>query len=716
MAKLVNNQWRTRAAVALVIAATLAGCGRRDDNDDGDGGNGNGGGGNANNPTDTFAITSMNRLVRFSRTSPAVGNAVNITGLAPNETVLGFDFRPADGTLVVLGSSGRLYRLNITDGTTTLLSTLSADNTDTTQPFTALDGTSFGVNFNPVPDRLRVVSNTGQNLRINVTNGAVTTDGPLSSADVTATSYNNSFSSACRTRLFYINTMTNQLLTTDDPNLGMLVGVGNLDVDTGVTINGFEVLTTTDSTNTITNTALVVLTTPATAASPATSTLNTVNLATAELSNPQTITGLAAGETIAAISMAPPNGTPNQALGDLVAVTESNRLISFNAGSPQKLCTAPVRITNLQSGDNVLGIDVRPSDGLLYAVGSGGRLYTINTTIGTNFANATPGPLLQSAASSSFNGLNGDDFGFDFNPTNNNLRLVSNRGQNLSIDVELGAVTTQTALNPGNPSVTAAAYTNSVRGAGSTTLFVINTGNETLSIQGMPVTMPANGILVPQGNLNSGDVTGVSGFDINGQTGVAVAALTLASTPGVTDLFTINLSSGLATRVNTIGVNERIRGLAFASAVTPMVTAVTADNQLITFDPATPDALVDTVRIEGLQGGESVIALQVQSNTKLRITTDGQRTYTLDAITGEATLVAGTEMAVQSRPAALTTAAGVRLSATASSGGGLSFGVSATPLGQSRLFKLDAGGQATAVGMIGPSGTATIRALAIRMN
>jgi len=121
MTKLVNTQWRTRAAVALVLAASLAGCGRRDDLDDN--GAGNGGGNNStNNPTDTFAITSANRLVTFSRSSPSIKTAVNITGLAANETILGFDVRPADGTLIALGSSGRLYRLN-TDGSTALMST-----------------------------------------------------------------------------------------------------------------------------------------------------------------------------------------------------------------------------------------------------------------------------------------------------------------------------------------------------------------------------------------------------------------------------------------------------------------------------------------------------------------------------------------------------------------------------------------------------------------
>ena len=99
----------------------------------------------------------------------------------------------------------------------------AADATDTTNPFTALDGTDFGVDFNPVVDRLRVVSNTGQNLRINVDSGATITDGALNTAGATRTgvsaaAYTNSFASACRTTLFYIDTATDRLLTTSDPN------------------------------------------------------------------------------------------------------------------------------------------------------------------------------------------------------------------------------------------------------------------------------------------------------------------------------------------------------------------------------------------------------------------------------------------------------------------------------------------------------------------
>ncbi len=719
MTKLVNTRWRTRAAVALVIAASLAGCGRRDDLDDGSGDGGGGGGGNStNNPTDRFAITSANRLVTFSRNNPSVRTAVNITGLAANETFVGFDVRPADSTLIGVSNAGRLYRIN-TDGTTTMIAQLAAAASDGTDPFMALDGTSFGVNFNPVPDRLRVVSNTGQNLRIDVSNGATVTDSTLSSINVTATTYTNSFPSACRTVLYYINTTTNQLLSTLNPNLGMLTTVGNLTINGNpitATVSGFEVFTLSDSTTSgPANTALVVLT------SAGVSSLMTLNLGTAALINMQTIGGLNAGETITSISMAPPNSIPTQALGELVAVTAgTNRLISFNAASPQKLCTPATRITGLQAGDNVLGIDTRPRDSLLYAVGSGGRLYTISTVAGMNFAAATMGPLLQPASGSQFNGLIGNEFGLDFNPMTDRLRMVSNLGQNLSINVADGTVMLNTALNPANPGVTAAAYTNSLPNANATTLYVIDTSNETLSIQGQPATMPANGILVQQGSLGIPDVTGSSGFDIDGRNmaGVGVAALTLASTtPAASDLFNINLSTGAAERVtpvSTIGGGERIRALAFASTPAPMLMAVTSDNQLITFDAETPDTLVDQVAIDGLQGGESVVALQTQAGGTLQITTDGQRTYTLDATTGKASLMASASVTV-ARPTAPTSASGVRFTATAAVNG-LSFGAQLTGLNQSRLFSLDASGTPTAVGMIGPSGTASVRALAIRMN
>ena len=72
-----------------------------------------------------------------------------------------------------------------------------------------------------------MISDTGQNLRINVDTGATITDDALNSAGATrtgvsATAYTNSFATACRTTLFYIDINTDRLLTTSDPNLGTL--------------------------------------------------------------------------------------------------------------------------------------------------------------------------------------------------------------------------------------------------------------------------------------------------------------------------------------------------------------------------------------------------------------------------------------------------------------------------------------------------------------
>ena len=62
----------------------------------------------------------------------------------------------------------------VKSGATTFVSVLVAYPLDTTSPFFAgLSGTAFGIDFNPVVDRLRITSNAGQNLRTNVVSGGV---------------------------------------------------------------------------------------------------------------------------------------------------------------------------------------------------------------------------------------------------------------------------------------------------------------------------------------------------------------------------------------------------------------------------------------------------------------------------------------------------------------------------------------------------------------
>ena len=175
-----------------------------------------------------MGLTSTNALVTFDRATP--GNAsqpVSITGLLfTNEQILGIDRRPATGQLVDLGSSGNLYALHSGSGAASFVSVLSG---------AALTGNSFGVDLNPVVDRLRLTSNSGQNLRVNVDTGAATVDGALNGASswIAAAAYFNNFASATSTTLYGIDTVQDALLIQAPPNNGTQTLVGALSVNSG---------------------------------------------------------------------------------------------------------------------------------------------------------------------------------------------------------------------------------------------------------------------------------------------------------------------------------------------------------------------------------------------------------------------------------------------------------------------------------------------------
>jgi hypothetical protein len=126
----------------------------------------------------------------------------------------------------------------------TLASTLAADAADTTNPFAGLTGNAFGVDFNPVADRLRVVSDAGQSLRINVDTGFVTTDTNLNpgTPQVVAVAYRSSFPMTTATQLVDVDLATNNLQLQNPPNDGVLTPIGVLDPTlTFTNVAGFDV-------------------------------------------------------------------------------------------------------------------------------------------------------------------------------------------------------------------------------------------------------------------------------------------------------------------------------------------------------------------------------------------------------------------------------------------------------------------------------------------
>jgi hypothetical protein len=193
-----------------------------------------------------YALTTENELRRFDSATPSpLGPALPITPLQMSETIVGIDFRPQSNLLYGIGSSNRLYLINTTSGAATQVGGPGG--------FTpALSGTEFGIDFNPVPDRLRVVSDADQNLRLNPNDGTVAgSDSPLvyrtgdpnfgANPNVVGSAYTNNFLGATTTTLYGIDSGTDVLTIQDPPNMGQLATVGPLNFDFSA-MTGFEVL------------------------------------------------------------------------------------------------------------------------------------------------------------------------------------------------------------------------------------------------------------------------------------------------------------------------------------------------------------------------------------------------------------------------------------------------------------------------------------------
>jgi len=202
-----------------------------------------------------YGLTDSNRLLSFSAASPGdIETNVKITGIPDGADLIGIDFRPADGllyTVAKVGTTGSLYTIDPESGQATFVATLVMPGTTT--PI-VLQGTQFGFDFNPMADALRIVSDTGQNLRVLPSTraagavGTTFTDGTLNYAGVTATgvtgaAYTNNVRMATATTLYDIDSNLDQLVIQSPPNSGTLVRVGNLGVDTASFV-GFDIRTT----------------------------------------------------------------------------------------------------------------------------------------------------------------------------------------------------------------------------------------------------------------------------------------------------------------------------------------------------------------------------------------------------------------------------------------------------------------------------------------
>lgn len=181
------------------------------------------------------------KLVTFKVDRPSRFTAgAAVTGLAGDHSLVGIDYRVQNGKLYGVGNLGGLYLIDA-----------KAAATKVGQLSVALSGTSFGVDFNPAANALRIISDTGQNLRqpfgtADAPNGATVADTPLNNAGTTATGVtaaaytNNDLSADTATTLFDLDTVADQVVLQSPANSGALVATGKFgvaaDLDAGFDI------------------------------------------------------------------------------------------------------------------------------------------------------------------------------------------------------------------------------------------------------------------------------------------------------------------------------------------------------------------------------------------------------------------------------------------------------------------------------------------------
>jgi hypothetical protein len=220
--------------------------------------------------------------------------------------------------------------------------------------------------------------------------------------------------------------------------------------------------------------------------------------------------------------------------------------------------TASLKVTGTMktsgASGRILGIDVRPADGMLYAVTADGVAWTIDAKSGkatqkSKFDMAPPTGMVT----------------VDFNPVADRLRVMGSDGMNLRINVDDGKVTkdgdlkyAESDMHKGEkPNVVAGAYTNSVKGAKETTLYNIDATIGALVRQAPP----NDGVLNVIGKL--GMTPKSVAFDIAAGEAAGTGWLMADGT-----LYRVDLATGKATMAGKVsGVSGPVRDIAIMPAM-----------------------------------------------------------------------------------------------------------------------------------------------------
>jgi hypothetical protein len=217
------------------------------------------GGGKGILEVNVAALTSDGRLLCFKRRAASAAWEIGfVQGLMGADTrLVGIDYRVQDGFLYGVGNGGGVYRIDTDTAVAQFVNSLTVP----------LSGMSFGVDFNPAADRLRIISDNGQNLRHNVNAGGTTladttlnyTTGVAATGLSGAAYTNNDLDANTATSLFDMDTSLDQIALQSPPNAGSLAATGKLAVDAGAQV-GFDIYSLVKRGRTQSNSGFAVVT------------------------------------------------------------------------------------------------------------------------------------------------------------------------------------------------------------------------------------------------------------------------------------------------------------------------------------------------------------------------------------------------------------------------------------------------------------------------
>jgi hypothetical protein len=243
----------------------------------------------------------------------------------------------------------------------------------------------------------------------------------------------------------------------------------------------------------------------------------------------------------------------NTGAGATVAALREGKTIVWIDAEHRKVTGS----VDLAGGATLVGFDVRPLDGKLYGVTRDGAIVVLDPKTGMwEKVSQTSEPLPAEMT-----------MAVDFNPVADRLRIIAANGMSLRVNVEDGKATVDGSLKyvdgdprtGKQPSVTAAAYTNSVAGSKETALYDVDAAASSLVRQAPP----NDGILTTVGRLGI-TIDGPAAFDIwSDGRGMNVGWLLAGGR-----LHAVDLMTGSAKPSGTIsGLTGRIIDLAILPAM-----------------------------------------------------------------------------------------------------------------------------------------------------